>query len=99
METFEIAGNENYELMTEVLDGNIFLHCNVYKYSPSVYKSILASLINLKEECLSTGVTHLFTLTSNPKFVTSVIKTAKKIAEVDGPSGIKEVYVWELVQR
>ena len=99
METFNISSDDNFELYAEDLEGNVFLHCNVYNYSPSVYKTILATLSELREQCLAKGITHLFTLTSNPKFVTTMIKTAKKIAEVDGLSGIKEVYVWELEQK
>lgn len=86
--------DDNFRLALEVLGDNASFHCNVYKYSPSVYKRIVYVYSMIRDKLLDEGY-NVMTYTTNPKFVNLIDRNFKPSGSFV-KDGVKyEVFVWQ----
>lgn len=58
----------NFTIYTEKIEGELHVHCNVKKWSPSVLKRLYVEFVMLRADAISDGYEEMFSISPNPKF-------------------------------
>lgn len=77
--------------------GDIFIHCDVYSWKPSVYKRGLSVFNTFLKDFSDKGIHTIYTVTPNPKF--AELMAGEKLVDtiIDGKE--YEVFKWVLKQQ
>lgn len=99
--------NEDFTVEFEIYKGDLLLHCNVRKFTPSVLRLGYSVFANILLECEQASIPRAFTVTPNPHFTrmfggTTVNKFSLNEIEYEVIEWVLKPQPWQqsvLVQR
>jgi len=92
----ELYSDENFTLMAEGAEGNIFLHLSVHNFSKEILRDFRNKFKVVKQEAVSLGIEYLFTVTPNKKFCKLIDSSCKSLEVIEAEGEEFEVMVWDL---
>jgi len=92
---YEVYSDDCFNLMIEEEQGQLFVHCEVFKHSKSTIRRIQKCFKYMKEEVFSNGFTQLFCYIQDLKFVRIIDDTFSELPSVTHEGKTYEVVRWD----
>lgn len=96
MSRVSLYKGDDFSVDAETTEGQVFLHCDVYKNSKTTLKRIRLFFEELTGEMLDRGHLAMFTVTPNRRFVEAIGKPFDIIDKVTYENVEYEVVAWAL---
>jgi hypothetical protein len=87
----DIVSTDDFWIGGELHDGMLFLHCEVVNFNKNVLKQIRGAFEEILEGSWDRGLTEVFSITPNERFVKALGHEYKVIAEENN----NRLVVWE----
>lgn len=89
--------NDYYRVDLEDCDGYLFVHVNVYKWSPQILKMMRCDWEELKYDAYMNGYDYIFTYTQNMKYSRLIDSSIEEAGLMEHPThGQFNVAYWKL---
>ena len=94
MSNLVLHQEDDFELIGEDVDGQLFIHCTVHKFNKSVLKQMREVFEVVQEQSKEVGYNEIFSYTSNPKFA-KLFVGVEYITSIDSLGKTYEVFKWD----